>query len=375
MAPVLRALAAQPGLRPVVCVTDQHREMLDQVLEFFDIRPDYRLDVMRDGQSPSEVAARVLERLPPVLATTRPAAVLVQGDTTTTLAAALAAFYARIPVGHIEAGLRTYCRDAPFPEELNRQMVTTLAEWHFAPTEWARSNLIHERVAVEKIEVTGNPVIDALRWTVEKLEAGNGSRVLPSLHGGRRLLLVTAHRRESFGRPFAELCLGLREIVERNPDVEIVYPVHRNPEVQAPVRRLLSGCTRIHLLPPLDYWHLVDLLRRCYLVITDSGGIQEEAPSLGKPVLVMRDTTERPEGVKAGTARLVGTSRTRIVRETERLLQDPARYACMAEAHNPYGDGRAGERIAAHLWQALCWRPASHRPRAIAPRRRAGTSA
>ena len=369
MAPVLRALAAQPGLRPAVCVTDQHQEMLDQVLDFFGIRPDYRLGIMRNRQSPSEVAARVLERLPPVLAAVRPAAVLVQGDTTTTLAAALAAFYARIPVGHIEAGLRTYRRDAPFPEELNRHVTTALAEWHFAPTEWARSNLIHEHVPVEKIEVTGNPIIDALQWTVLKLEAASGTTILPSLDGGRRILLVTAHRRESFGRPFVELCLGLRDLVERNPDVEIVYPVHRNPEVQAPVRRLLGRCARIHLLPPLDYRQLVDLLRRCYLVITDSGGLQEEAPSLGKPVLVMRDTTERPEGVKAGTARLVGTSRARIVRETEQLLRNPVRYARMAEAHNPYGDGRAGDRIAAHLWQALCWRPSSDRRGAVVSRR------
>jgi len=370
MAPVLRALAAQRGLRPATCVTDQHKEMLDQVLDFFGIQPDYRLGVMHDRQSPSEVAARILERLPPVLAAVRPAAVLVQGDTTSTVAAALAAFYARIPVGHIEAGLRTYRRDAPFPEELNRHMVTTLAEWHFAPTEWARSNLLHEHVPVEKIEVTGNPIIDALQWTVRKLDSSNTRKVLSSLDSPRRLLLVTAHRRESFGRPFVELCLGLRDIVERNPDVEIVYPVHRNPEVRGTVQLVLGRCPRIHLLPPLDYWHLVDLLRRCYLVITDSGGIQEEAPSLGKPVLVMRDTTERPEGVKAGTARLVGTSRSRIVRETERLLRDPLRYARMSEAHNPYGDGRAGERIAAHLWQALCWRPASRHPRPLALRRR-----
>ena len=349
MAPVIRALAGTPALEPVVCVTDQHREMLDQVLEFFDIRPDHRLGVMRDGQSPSEVAARVLQRLPPVLVKVDPAAVLVQGDTTTTLAAALAAFYCGIPVGHIEAGLRTYRKEAPFPEEANRQMTTAISEWHFAPTAWARDNLLREGVPPEKVTVTGNPVIDALRWAAEKLGTDSGPEaLLPGLNG-RKLILVTAHRRESFGEPFLELCRALRDLVDRNPDVELAYPVHLNPRVQEPVLRVLDGQARVHLLPPLDYWDLVDLLRRCYLVLTDSGGIQEEAPSLGKPVLVMRETTERPEGVEAGTARLVGTSRERIVVETERLLHDPAAYARMAQAHNPYGDGRSGERIAGVL--------------------------
>jgi UDP-N-acetylglucosamine 2-epimerase (hydrolysing) len=352
MAPVVRALERADGLRPAVCVTDQHREMLDQVLDFFGIHPQHRLGVMRTGQSPSEVAARVLRRLPAVLATVHPAAVLVQGDTTTTVAASLAAFYARVPVGHVEAGLRTHRRDAPFPEELNRQMTTALAEWHFAPTDWARDNLLREGVAPEKIAVTGNPVIDALRWTTQALADGNG-QVLPHLGRDRKLVLVTAHRRESFGAPLAELCRALHALATRNPGIDLVYPVHLNPQVQAPVRRLLGACERIHLLPPLDYWHLVDLLRRCYLVLTDSGGLQEEAPSLGKPVLVMREATERPEGVRAGTARLVGTSCERIVGETERLLRDPDSYARMAEAHNPYGDGRAGERIATILAAAL----------------------
>ena len=349
MAPVIRALAGTPALEPVVCVTDQHREMLDQVLEFFDIRPDHRLGVMREGQSPSEVAARVLQRLPPVLVKVDPAAVLVQGDTTTTLAAALAAFYCGIPVGHIEAGLRTYRKEAPFPEEANRQMTTAISEWHFAPTVWARDNLLREGVPPEKVTVTGNPVIDALRWAAEKLGTDSGPEaLLPGLNG-RKLILVTAHRRESFGEPFLELCRALRDLVDRNPDVELAYPVHLNPRVQEPVLRVLDGQARVHLLPPLDYWDLVDLLRRCYLVLTDSGGIQEEAPSLGKPVLVMRETTERPEGVEAGTARLVGTSRERIVVETERLLHDPGAYARMAQAHNPYGDGHSGERIAGVL--------------------------
>jgi UDP-N-acetylglucosamine 2-epimerase len=353
MVPVVHALAAHaPRLRPVVCVTDQHQEMLDQVLDFFGVTPAYRLGVMREGQSPSEVAARVLERLPAVLAQERPAAVLVQGDTTTTLAAALAAFYDGVPVGHVEAGLRTYRKDAPFPEEVNRQLTTRLAEWHFAATSWARDNLLREHVAPEKIAVTGNPVIDALHWTLERLGSRRGA-VLPGLERERRLVLVTAHRRESFGAPFRELCEALRELAERNPDVELVYPVHLNPEVQAPVRAVLAGSPRIHLLPPVDYWTLVDLLARSTLVLTDSGGIQEEAPSLGKPVLVLRETTERPEGIEAGTARLVGTSRARIVAEAERLLRDPAHYAAMSTAHNPYGDGRAGERIAAVLAGAL----------------------
>jgi UDP-N-acetylglucosamine 2-epimerase len=352
MAPVVRALAARADVfDPRVCVTNQHQEMLSQVMDLFSLRADDNLHVMTSGQTPTEVAMRVLERLPRVLAAMRPAAVLVQGDTTTTFAAALAAFYARIPVGHVEAGLRTYDKDAPFPEELNRQMTTALAEWHFAPTDWARDNLLRDGVPAEKITVTGNTVTDALQW-VASLVGERGDAVLPTPNG-RRLILVTAHRRESFGAPFAELCHALRALVERNPDIDLVYPVHLNPNVQEPVRRILDGLERVHLLPPVDYSTFVGLLRRSYLVLTDSGGIQEEAPSLGKPVLVMRETTERPEGVEAGTARLVGTAHERIVSETERLLRDPAAYAAMAEAHNPYGDGHAGERIAAVLAAAL----------------------
>ncbi|MFQ5666147.1 MAG: non-hydrolyzing UDP-N-acetylglucosamine 2-epimerase [Candidatus Binatia bacterium] len=363
MAPVIRALAAcGDGLRPAVCVTDQHREMLDPVLRFFGIQPHHRLGVMREGQTPSAVAARILDGLPAVLAAVRPTAVLVQGDTTTTIAAALASFYAGIPVGHVEAGLRTYRKDAPFPEEINRQITTVLAEWHFAATDWARDNLVRAGVAKDKVAVTGNPIIDALVWTVRNLDGRQSTPPL-RLDGARRMVLVTAHRRESFGKPFMELCAALRQLAERNPDVDLVYPVHLNPHVQAPVRHTLQNCPRIHLLPPLDYWHLVGLLRRCYLVLTDSGGIQEEAPALGKPVLVMRDTTERPEGVAAGTARLVGTSRDRIVAETEGLLRDPARYARMARAHNPYGDGHAATRIAQHLSRTLCGPGHGHRNR------------
>jgi UDP-N-acetylglucosamine 2-epimerase len=344
MAPVVHALGARAAeLRPVVCVTEQHQEMLDQMLDFFGIVPEHRLGVIQKGQSPSDVAARVLERLPPVLAAEKPAAILVQGDTTTTFAAALAAFYARVPVGHVEAGLRTWRKDSPFPEELNRQMTTSLAEWHFAPTDWARDNLLRERIPPERVTVTGNTEIDALTWAVDHLAEKGTS--LPEIDPERRLILVTAHRRESFGAPFRELCTALHDLVERNPDVEVVYPVHLNPEVQAPVRRILGDSPRTHLLPPVEYWNLVALLRRCHLVLTDSGGIQEEAPTLGKPVLVLRETTERPEGVKAGTAKLVGTSRDRIVAETERLLRDEDAYRRMSEAHNPYGDGHAAERI------------------------------
>ncbi|MCC6765487.1 MAG: UDP-N-acetylglucosamine 2-epimerase (non-hydrolyzing) [Deltaproteobacteria bacterium] len=352
MAPVVRALAARAGeFRPVVCVTNQHQEMLDQVLDLFELRVEHRLQVMTSGQTPNDVTVRVLERLPPVLADTRPAAVLVQGDTTTTFAAALASFYDRIPIGHVEAGLRTYRKDSPFPEELNRQMTTVLADWHFAPTAWARDNLLRAGVAPAAITVTGNPVTDALRWIADKV--ADGADVVPALAPASRVVLVTAHRRENFGPPFVAMCEAMRAIVERHPDVELVYPVHLNPNVQEPVRRILSGVPRVHLPAPVDYASLVALLKRCTLVLTDSGGIQEEAPSLGKPVLVMRDTTERPEGVEAGTAKLVGTDRDRIVAEADRLLTDPAAYAAMAHAHNPYGDGHAGEAIVAALAAGL----------------------
>ena len=354
MAPVVHALARlAPRVRPVVCVTDQHRELLDGMLRFFDVPVDHRLDVMRRNQTPTDVAARVLARLPAVFARERPAAVLVQGDTTTTIAAALAAFYARIPVGHVEAGLRTYRKDAPFPEEANRQLTTVVADWHFAATTWARDNLRRAGVPATRIVVTGNPVVDALRWALRRLRTAPELTTLPTLGRGRRMVLVTAHRRESFGKPFEELCAALRTLTERNPDIELVYPVHPNPNVRRPVQAALAAQPRIHLLPPLDFWSLLRLLKRCHFVLTDSGGIQEEAPALGKPVLVMRDITERPEGVRAGTARLVGTNAARILRESERLLRDPRAYAAMARAHNPFGDGRAAARIAAALARAL----------------------
>jgi UDP-N-acetylglucosamine 2-epimerase (hydrolysing) len=350
MAPVVHALAARSGIVASVCLTNQHQQMLDQVLELFAIHTDHHLQVMTSGQTPLEVTTRVLERLPPVLAALEPAAVLVQGDTTTTFAAALAAFYAHIPVGHVEAGLRTWRKDSPFPEEMNRHMTTALADWHFAPTTWARDNLLREGVPAERVIVTGNTVTDALRWVAERVPIDPPG--IPDL-GETRLILVTAHRRESFGGPFRELCEALRTLIERNSDVSLVYPVHLNPNVQEPVRAILGGVARVHLVPPVDYGTMVSLLRRSYLVLTDSGGIQEEAPSFGKPVLVMRDTTERPEGVEAGTARLVGTSRERIIAEAERLLGDPVAYAEMSRAHNPYGDGQAAERIADVIADAL----------------------
>lgn len=344
MAPVIRVLRERGGhLSPSVCVTNQHLDMLDQVLDLFSIRPDRSLGVMTSGQSTSQVAMRILDRLPTVLAEISPVAVLVQGDTTTTFAAALAAFYAGIRVGHVEAGLRTYRKDAPFPEEVNRQMTTALAEWHFPPTAWARDNLLREGIPADKILLTGNTVIDTLKWIADQ-ESLVKNVTLPPLTD-RRMILVTAHRRESFGQPFNDLCEALRDIVARNEDVELVYPVHLNPNVQEPVRRLLEGLDRVHLLPPVDYLTFVALMKRAHIVLTDSGGVQEEAPALGKPVLVMRETTERPEGVEAGTARLVGTERQRIVEEVERLLRDPAAYADMARAHNPYGDGHAAEKI------------------------------
>ncbi len=353
MAPVVRALGNPAvGLAPVICVSGQHRELLEQALAYFGLRPDHDLGVMRPEQTPSQVAARVLDRLPGVLDQVRPAAVVVQGDTTTTVAAALAAFHARVPIAHVEAGLRTRRLDAPFPEEANRRLTAVLARWHFAPTALARAHLLREGAPPSHVVVTGNPVVDALCWTVERLGDRRVGPALPA-DASRRLILVTAHRRESFGAPFLELCSALRALADQHPDVELAYPVHPNPEVEAPVRRVLAGHPRIHLLPPLTYVELVDLLRRCHLVLTDSGGIQEEAPALGKPVLVLREATERPEGIDAGTARLVGTSRRRILQEAGRLLTDAAAYDAMARAHNPYGDGRAGERIARVLRDAL----------------------
>ena len=346
LAPVIRELRDHPGhVVSKVCVTAQHREMLDQVLRFFDIVPDYDLNVMEDNQSPTLVASAVLARLEPILQAERPDWVLVQGDTTTVAAASLAAFYARVKVGHVEAGLRTHDKWQPFPEEMNRRVAGVIADLHFAPTECARQNLLRQDVPADHIIVTGNPVIDALHW-VAKLPYDPGAGPLADVPWHSQIILVTAHRRESFGEPLDNVCRALLEIATQYRDeVHIVYPVHLNPNVQERAYRLLEGAENITLLLPLDYLQIVYLMKRCYLVLTDSGGIQEEAPALGKPVLVLREKTERTEAVDAGTVRLVGTDRTRIVAWTRRLLDDPLEYEKMARAVNPYGDGQAAQRI------------------------------
>lgn len=349
--PLIQAARAQPDRFVArVCVTGQHRQMLDTFLQLFGIAPDHDLDVMLPGQSLSTVAARVLERLDPVLVQEAPDVVLVQGDTTTAMAGALAAFHRRIAVAHVEAGLRTWDLDAPFPEEMNRQVIGRMAHWHFAPTAWARDNLLKEGVPPGRVWVTGNTGIDAvLHVRQHLLPTVDVTRRFPYLSGdNKRLVLVTGHRRESFGEGFEHLCLALRDLIERHADIRIVYPVHLNPNVQAPVQRLLGPAQatgRLHLEPPVDYLDFAALMDRAYLIVTDSGGVQEEAPSYGKPALCTRSVTERPEGVEAGAVKLVGTDRATIVREADRLLTDPAAYRAMAEVRNPYGDGRASERI------------------------------
>jgi UDP-N-acetylglucosamine 2-epimerase (non-hydrolysing) len=357
MAPVVLRLAAHPGFEAKVCVTAQHRSMLDSVLEDFAIRPDFDLDVMRERQTLCGIAARVLDGLQGVLESFRPERVLVHGDTTTTLAASLAAFYNRVPVGHVEAGLRTGNLEAPWPEEANRKVTAVVTDLHFAPTERARRALLAEGVAPEKIHVTGNTVIDALLLAREKLrrDARLARRIAERfafLDPSRRLVLVTGHRRESFGQGFENICRALAELARRHADIEILYPVHLNPNVREPVFRILGGLPAVHLIDPVEYLPFVHLMDRAHLIVTDSGGIQEEAPALGKPVLVMREVTERPEAVEAGTVRLVGTDFARIVEETSRLLTDPAAYRRMATAINPYGDGRAAERIERALERA-----------------------
>ncbi|GAB3753974.1 UDP-N-acetylglucosamine 2-epimerase (non-hydrolyzing) [Lysobacter olei] len=349
MAPLVHALREHAELEPLVAVTAQHRQMLDQVLELFEITPDADLDIMQPGQTLPDVTARIVQGMTPVLADLKPDLVLVHGDTSTTLSTALAAFYARIPVGHVEAGLRTGNMQAPWPEEMNRRLTAPLTSLHFAPTNGSRENLLREGVDESTVHVTGNTVIDALLQVDTKLKADEHLRCamqarFPFLSPDKRLLLVTGHRRENFGDGFERICKALAELAQR-PDLEIVYPVHLNPNVQEPVRRHLSGLGNVHLIEPQDYLPFVYLMQQSYLILTDSGGVQEEAPSLGKPVLVMRDTTERPEAVDAGTVRLVGTDDSRIVSEVSRLLDDRAEYQRMSMAHNPYGDGQACSRI------------------------------
>ncbi|MGI9149505.1 MAG: non-hydrolyzing UDP-N-acetylglucosamine 2-epimerase [Chloroflexota bacterium] len=350
LGPVIRELGRYPDrILSRVCVSAQHRDMLDQVLHIFGIQPDYDLNVMQADQTPTRVAAAVLSRLEPILLDEQPDWVLVQGDTTTVAAAALAAFYARCRVGHVEAGLRTRDRWQPFPEEINRRVAAVIADRHFAPTARSRDNLLRADVPAGAVLVTGNTGIDALRWITAQPE---GVEVLELLggSGASRVVLVTAHRRENFGEPMRNICLALRDLAERYGNaIRIIYPVHRNPNVWGPVHELLADIPNITLRPPLDYLPNLQLMKRAYLVITDSGGIQEEAPGLGVPALVLREVTERPEGVATGALRLVGTARDRIVSEASRLLDNSAEYERMANAENPFGDGHAAERIVASL--------------------------
>ncbi len=342
MCPLIQELRTRKDIRTLCCVTGQHRQMLDQVLSAFHVTPDYDLAIMKDGQTLFDVTTRVMEELKNVLAEAKPDLVLVHGDTTTTFAAALTCFYMQIPVGHVEAGLRTYQLDSPFPEEFNRHAVGVVAKYHFAPTEQARQNLLRENKKPETIFVTGNTAIDALKTTVRadyqnpELEWAKGSR----------LILLTAHRRENLGEPMRAIFRAVRRIVDEVPDIKVLYPVHMNPTIRALAQENLGGDERIRLIPPMDVVDFHNVLARSDLVMTDSGGIQEEAPSLGKPVLVLRDTTERPEGVAAGTLKLVGTDEEAIYREAKRLLTDETAYHRMSVASNPYGDGQACRRIA-----------------------------
>lgn len=353
MAPLVKALQqAAPAIQTVVCVTAQHREMLDQVLRLFEIQPDHDLNVMKPGQDLFDITANILTGMKSVLAAERPDLVLVHGDTSTTLAASLAAYYTQARVGHVEAGLRTGNKWAPFPEEMNRRVTGAVADVHYAPTTAAKANLLREGVADHSILVTGNTVIDALLAVVAKLRADQALRQrldteFSFLNPDRRLILVTGHRRENFGEGFQNICQALADIAEAHPEVDVLYPVHLNPNVRKPVQDILAArqLSNVHLIDPVDYLPFVYLMDRSHFIITDSGGVQEEAPSLGKPVLVMRETTERPEAVEAGTVRLVGTSRQKIVDEAKRLLTDLAAYEAMAMAHNPYGDGLAVGRI------------------------------
>lgn len=354
MAPVVRALSAAPGIDAAVCVTAQHREMLDAVLDLFAIRPDFDLNLMRPGQDLTDITAAVLTGLRPVIADFKPDLLLVHGDTTTTLAASLAAYYARVAVGHVEAGLRTGDIYSPWPEEVNRRATGALATLHFAPTASAQANLLAENIDPAMISVTGNTVIDALQDAAALLAADAERTAAFAAHfaldPAKRLILVTGHRRENFGGGFERICESLATLSERD-DVEILYPVHLNPNVREPVERLLGGRRTIRLIAPQDYLPFVYLMSQAHIILTDSGGIQEEAPSLGKPVLVMRDTTERPEAVAAGTVQLVGTEVATIVAAVEALLTDPQRYDAMSHAHNPYGDGNASAHIVSAIEQ------------------------
>jgi len=359
LAPVFFALRESATLEPVLLSSGQHRQMIDQAFAVFGLKPDLDLNLMQPGQTLPDLTARVVTNVAAALRELQPAAILAQGDTTTVLGAALAAFYERVPLGHVEAGLRTYDFEAPWPEEMNRRLADPIARWCFAPTAWSAANLRAEHIPEERIHVTGNTVVDALLWVREKLRrspqapaetaarcgipAEFARRYLENDHS--RFVLITGHRRESFGRGFENICQAVAELAQRYPDLGLLYPVHLNPNVQEPVRRLLGANPRVALIPPVDYEDFIRLMDRCHFVLSDSGGVQEEAPSLGKPVLVMRETTERPEGVEAGTCRLVGTDPARIVGEAAVLLENSAEFALRSRLQNPYGDGTASLRI------------------------------
>jgi UDP-N-acetylglucosamine 2-epimerase (non-hydrolysing) len=345
LAPVIKEMKEHPG-KPVckICVTGQHREMLDPFLKLFGIKQDYDLNIMQKDQTLFDVTCNILTKVKEILLLERPDIVLVQGDTTSAFASSLAAFYLKIKIAHVEAGLRSGDKYNPFPEEINRKLIDHMADWHFAPTETARQHLLKEGIPDKTIHITGNTVIDALFMVLHSTKGENHLKDLP-VKDGSKLILVTAHRRESFGDDIRNICYALRRIVEHNPGIEIIYPVHLNPNVQKPVKQILGGLARVHLIEPLDYISFIHLMNKSYLILTDSGGIQEEAPSLGKPVLVMRNTTERPEVIEAGAAKLVGTDADSIVKETQRLLDDANEYKIMSHSVNPYGDGKAARRI------------------------------
>lgn len=355
MALLSKALEADAAFEAAVCVTAQHRSMLDQVLSIFDVKPKFDLDLMKANQGLADLTARILRGMTDVIREYKPDWLIVQGDTTTAFAAALAAFYEKVSVAHVEAGLRTGFKYSPWPEEMNRQLVGRIADLHLPPTERSKQALLDEDVPADKIHVTGNTVVDALLWVSKKLDDDKAARAklderFAMLDPKRRLILITGHRRENFGKPFEDMCNAFVDIVRARADVEILYPVHLNPNVQAPVKAILDKASadvrdRIHLIDPVEYLPFVYLMKRCHFIVTDSGGVQEEAPSLARPCLVTRNDTERPEAVEAGTAKLIGTVRERIVEESLRLLDDEAHYASMSRAHNPYGDGKANDRI------------------------------
>ncbi len=360
MAPVIKTFKNEKvNFITKVCVTAQHREMLDQVLSIFEIKPDYDLNIMKSGQDLNDISARILLDLKPVLKEFNPDVVLVHGDTTTSTMAALAAYYEQIPVGHVEAGLRTYNIYSPWPEEMNRQITGRIASYHFVPTKLSKSNLLEENVKESNIIITGNTVIDALCMALNKIKNNSEleiklkkqifdfgySNLNDVIQGKRKMVLITGHRRENFGKGFVNMCEAIKEIALRNPDFDLLYPVHLNPNVRKPVNEILGNIANIYLIEPLDYLPFIYLMEKSYLVLTDSGGVQEEAPNLGKPVLVMRDTTERPEAVDAGTVELVGTDKKLIISKVNELIRDHSKYEKMSKAHNPYGDGKASGRI------------------------------